>query len=101
MAEWIRPTERPDWGRDDCEWWLTPHDSLRLPTDDEIGRFCSVGRCGSKAWLVREERVTRWRHAPYTRRSFRCEQHVYANPVIEDVRVLVARPRFDMAVEGA
>ena len=95
-GEWVRRAERPEWGREDDEWWWAVDDVFRLPTGDEEGRTCSISKCPNPAWLVRIEEIRLWRtDMRYERRSFRCHDHVYGDEiVVEDGRVLRRRPRF-------
>jgi len=98
VGEFLRPAPRPEWGRDDVEWWWKRSDGLRLPAgDDEQGRTCSIGHCSNPAVIVRLGQRYVWKsHSYYSYRHFRCREHVYTDYMIEDGEVYVASPRWDL-----
>lgn len=94
---WLRPCERPEWGREDVEWWwkLDERLGLRVPADDELDHKCSTKGCPSEAWLVREQEVGGWGdRRRHVRRRWCCPEHVYGPTMIEDGLVYRAYPRF-------
>lgn len=88
-TELVRLIEPPEWGRKDRKWGMFVSDDWRGLLPSECGRRCSI--CGLPAWLVRLEDIVPFRGTAYTRRSFRCPDHVYSTKPIE-LTVLVARP---------
>lgn len=93
---WLRITDRPEWGRDDVEWWWKRDDDMRVLDGDEVGRKCSTKNCPNEGWLVREQQIHRWdTGSRHIRRRFCCSEHVYSPRLVEDGVVYVRYPRFD------
>jgi hypothetical protein len=96
MKTWIRPGERPEYGRTDVEWWwgVDDQDGWRIVTPDEAGRTCSQRGCVNEAVAVIVDEVGGWgKRRRYSRRRFCCPEHLYGR-VVEDGRVLALRPRW-------
>jgi hypothetical protein len=93
---WVRPAQRPEWGRDDVQWWWRVDEGFRLPSEDERGHKCSMPNCPNECQVVRLEQVTRFdTWTSYHRRSFRCHDHVYGERILDGGRVLVRSPRLE------
>jgi hypothetical protein len=97
MKTWVRPGERPSYGRDDVEWWWVhdDEDGWRVVAPDEEGRKCSQKGCTNEAVAVLVETVGGWgKRTRHERRRFCCAgEHMYGRAV-EGSRVLALRPRF-------